>query len=165
MADTTTAEVPIWGDELQDWMNIGDSTTPNWVNVTNLLSWEFSDDANTYEPEYIDTKRRPKYTLSKSASIDYEKDMYRNNALDTFLASHEDDTNVPVEVCRVRTWEKATGSSGGLVAKKAAFLLTPNQLDKNTAGEPIKLKGTLSMSDNDWTQGTWNAGKFTAAAA
>ena len=54
MADTTTAEVPIWGDELQDWMNIGDSTTPNWVNVTNLLSWEFSDDANTYEPEYID---------------------------------------------------------------------------------------------------------------
>ena len=38
----------------------------------------------------------------------------------------------------------------------AAFGLTPSQLDKNAAGEPVKLKGTLSMSDEGWTKGTFD---------
>lgn len=156
MAD---AEIPIWGDELQDWLNIGTSSAPNWQNVSNLLSWEFDDDADTYEPEYIDTKKRPVYTISKSASIEYEKDLYKNNELDAFLVEHEDDTNISVQVCRVRTWE-----SGAVNAKMANFLLTPSQLDKNSAGEPVKLTGTLSMDSTEWTKGKWDGSKFTASA-
>ncbi len=158
-----TEEVPIWGDELQDYINIGGEGTENWVNVSNLLSWEFDDDADAYEPEYIDTKARPSYVRSKSASIDYEKDLYKNNALDEFLTAHEDDSNIAVQVCRVRTWEEAT--SGGKSAKMANFLLTPSQLDKNSAGEAIKLKGTLKMNDGAWTKGAWDGAKFTAATA
>ena len=66
----------------------------------------------------------------------------------------EDKTNVPVEIMRVKTWD-------GNKAKKAKFLLSPQQLDKNSSGEPIKLKGSLTMSDNDWTYGTYNDGVFT----
>ena len=76
--------------------------------------------------------------------------------------AHEDETNIPVEVCRVRTWETASG--GGFAAKKALFLLSPQQLDKNSAGEPVKLKGTLSMKDQSWTKGSFASGTFTEAS-
>ncbi len=149
--------LPIWGHELQDWINIGSAETPSWQNVTNLLSWEFDDDAETYDPSYIDTKKKPSFTISKSASIEYEKDLYSNNALDAFLIEHEDDSNVAVEVCRVYTW---LGESNAHTAKKAAFLLTPSALDKNSSGEPIKLKGKLTMNDENWTKGTWSGTAF-----
>lgn len=159
MAET---EEPIWGDELEDYMNLGTDSSDQWVKATNLLSWEFSDDLVTYEPDYIDTKVSPTYVVANKASIEYEKDAYKNNALDTWLMAHEDETNIPVEVCRVRTWETASG--GGFAAKKALFLLSPQQLDKNSAGEPVKLKGTLSMKDQSWTKGSFASGTFTDAS-
>ena len=58
-----------------------------------------------------------------------------------------------MEVCRVKTW---AGEAPVFSAKKAAFVLTPKQLDKNSSGEPIKLKGSLSMSDEKWTRGTFD---------
>lgn len=159
-----TTEEPIWGDELKDYLNIGESDAESWVEVTNLLSWEFGDDQVTYEPSYIDVKTSPKYVLANKASIEYEKDAYKSNALDTWLMQHEDETNIPVEVCRVRTWEGEPTAHG---AKKAQFLLTPNQLDKNSAGEPVKLKGSLSMKDAAWTPGKFavETKKFTADSA
>lgn len=158
MADT---EIPIWGWQLQDYINTSSSAaSPSYLNVTSLLSWEFADDQKTYEPDYLDTQKKSKYITGSSASIDYEKDAYSNNALDTFLMAHEDDSNIPVEVVRVREWETVEG--GGYKAKKAAFLLTPNQLDKNSSGEPIKLKGSLTMADAGWTSGTFKDGTFTA---
>ena len=36
MADT---EEPIWGDELEDYMDLGQGGTESNVKVTNLLSW------------------------------------------------------------------------------------------------------------------------------
>lgn len=160
MAET---EEPIWGDELKDYIDTGAESTEQWVEVTNLLSWEFSDDDVTYEPSYIDVKVSPTYVVAKKASIEYEKDAYRGNALDSWLMAHEDEANIATKVCRVRTWEDASG--GGKAAKMAAFLLTPQQLDKNSAGEPVKLKGTLSMKDQAWTAGSFDAAtkKFTAA--
>jgi hypothetical protein len=165
-AITTTESVPIWGFELKDYINIGTPTAPNWQDVTNLLSWEFDDDSDTYEPDYIDTKQKKTFVIGKSATIDYEKDMYTNNPLDEWLASHEDDSNVACEVMRVRTWQKGS-AEGTLWAKKAAYLLSPQQMSKNDSGEPVKLNGTLTMNDADWTKGDWNAstGKFTPAAA
>lgn len=161
----TNEETPIWGDELKDFLDIGSAAdTPVIVEVTNLLSWEFDGDEKKYEPEYINRRTSPSYVLGKTASISYEKDMYRNNPLDEFLAAHEDDTDIPVRVFRVRTWEGTPEARG---AKMARFSLTPSQLDKNAAGEPVKLKGTLSMTDEAWTDGTFNTATpaFTATAS
>lgn len=158
----TAVEIPIWGYELEDYINIGTALAASWQKVTNLLSWELDDDAETYEPDYIDTKAKKKFTVGINASISYEKDAYKNNAFDEWLMAHEDDTNIPVEVMRVRTWDKST--DGKMKAKKAAYVLTPSQLDKNSNGEPIKLKGELDMSDEGWTQGTWDGSAFTESA-
>jgi hypothetical protein len=155
MADNTETEVPIWGEELEDYLNIGTADAPDWIEVTNLIKWDFDNDEVTYEPEYINTSQKKKFVKDSSASIDYEKDAYKNNKLDAFIMAHEDDKNIPVEVCRVRTWENNA-------AKAAKFLLSPKQLDKSTFGEPIKLKGTLSMDDKKWTKGTWQDGAFVA---
>lgn len=146
------AETPIWGYQLQDWIDIGEEGTPNWIEVTNLLSWEFSDDQTTYDPSYIDVKISPSFVLGSKASIDYEKDAYLGNTLDEWIIEHEDDTSIPVKIARVRTWE---GSPTAHPAKSAAFALTPQQLDKNSSGEPLKLKGTVSKT-GDWETGTFN---------
>lgn len=161
MAET---EEPIWGDELEDYLDLGTEGQENLVKVTNLLSWEHGDDQVTYEPDYIDVKVAPTYILANKGSIEYEKDAYRNNALDTWLISHEDETNIPVSIVRVMTWD---GEQNAKSAKKALFLLTPKQLDKNSAGEPVKLKGTLSMKDAAWTKGTFDPSTktFTPAGA
>lgn len=161
--DTQTTEVPIWGYELKDYINIGTAAVPVWYEVTNLLSWEMDDDAETYEPDYIDTKVKKKYTVGKSASISYEKDAYKNNAFDAWLMEHEDDSNIPVEVMRVRAWQ--TETDGKMWAKKASYDITPSQLDKNSSGEPLKLKGDLSMTDEEWTKGTWDGTAFTEKTA
>ena len=148
------AEVPIWGDELQEYLNIGDEAD-NWQNVTNLLSWEFDDDEEAYEPDYIDTKKKKKFTVAKSASIEYEKDAYLNNDLDEFLIEHENEANIAVDILRVRMWQPATEGSG-YVAQKAQFALSTKPLDNNAAREAVKLKGSLSMLDNEWTKGTFD---------
>lgn len=158
MAATET-ETPIWGDELKDFLDIGtagegQANDPAMtVEATSLLSWEFDGDEQTYEPSYINRRTPPKFVLGKTASISYEKDMYRHNPLDEFLAEHEDETDIPVSVIRVRTWEGGADAHG---AKMARFSLTPSQLDKNTAGEPVKLKGGLTMLDEKWTHGTFD---------
>lgn len=153
MSDNTTTEVPVWGDELKDYIEIKTDGSPVWLEATNLLSWEFDDDKTEYEPEYINRRVSPKFTLAEKVSINYEKDLYRNNALDAFFADHEDDTDIPVRIARVRTW---SGEHPNFSAKAAGFLLTPSQLDKNAPGEPVKLKGVLSMSDEKWTKGLFN---------
>lgn len=158
MAATET-ETPIWGDELKDFLDIGtagegQANDPAMtVEATSLLAWEFDGDEQTYEPSYINRRTPPKFVLGKTASISYEKDMYRHNPLDEFLAEHEDETDIPVSVIRVRTWEGGADAHG---AKMARFSLTPSQLDKNTAGEPVKLKGSLTMLDEKWTHGTFD---------
>lgn len=152
MADTT--EIPVWGDELLDLMRIDlESENAVYHNVSNLINWSFGDDQKTYEPSYIDTRKEKKFILGQTASIEYEKDLYKNNALDAFLVEVEDKTNVPIEIVRVETWNDNK-------AKMARFLLTPQQLDKSASGEPIKLKGTCTMSDNDWTYGKWQDNTF-----
>lgn len=153
MADDT-AEIPIWGYELKDYINIGSAETPSWQEITHLLTWEYSNDTNTYEPEYIDPKNNPTYVRSKSAAVEYEKDLYKNNALDAFLVKNRNSMNIAVELVRVYPWELDAEKP---TAEKAAFSLTPNALSKSTAGEPVKLTGTITMLDADWTEGTWDA--------
>lgn len=165
MADT--AETPIWGYEVQEYINIGTEETPSWQNFTHLASWDESNDAETYEPDYINTKNKTKYTVGKSCSIEFEKDGYRNNELDTYLIEHEDETDISVQIVKAYTW-KESGTAGKVVAKLGNFLMTPSPIDNNSSGEAAKLKASLSMKDGEeWQAGIWDTAKntFTASTA
>ena len=160
MADTT--EVPIWGDELKYFINIGIEETPDWEEITRLLSWEDEGDEQTYEPSYIDMRTSPTYVLGTKASISYEKDVFRNNALDNFFTTNEGASNLPVEILRVYSWLTEEEGSG-CKAKKAPFLLSAKMLSKPNSGEPVKATGSLSMADNGaWEDGTWSGTAFTS---
>ena len=41
--------VPIWGNELEYYINTGTAAEPKWVKITELLSWESSAEPKTYE--------------------------------------------------------------------------------------------------------------------
>lgn len=158
MAGDTNAELPVWAYEIKNYIDIGTDGAPDLVEFENLLSWDQSNDSNTYEPSYINLKNSPKFTLSKDFNVDYELDLYKNNKLSSYLVEHEDEEDIPVDVVRVYTW---LGESGSQTAKKAKFLLTPNPVNNGTAGEPGKLSGTLNMKDEAWTKGTWSGTAFT----
>lgn len=151
------AEVPIWGDELQYFIDVGTSGSPECHEATHLLSWEDDGDEQAYEPSYIDKRLPSKYVLGKTANISYEKDAFKNNDLDDFFIAHEEQTNIAVNVIRVYTWMEGTGGAGKYVAKQAPFLLSVNPLSKPNTGEPVKITGSLSMADSgSWETGTWD---------
>lgn len=158
MAADSNAELPVWGYEVKNYIDIGISDSPKFVEFDNLLSWDQSTDANNYEPNYINKKNSPKFTLSKDFNVDYELDLYKNNSLSSYLVEHEDEEDIPVDIVRVYTW---LGEDGNQTAKKAKFLLTPTPVSNGTAGEPGKLSGTLNMKDEAWTKGTWSGTAFT----
>ena len=134
MAADSNAELPVWGYEVKNYIDIGISDSPK--------------------------KNSPKFTLSKDFNVDYELDLYKNNSLSSYLVEHEDEEDIPVDIVRVYTW---LGEDGNQTAKKAKFLLTPTPVSNGTAGEPGKLSGTLNMKDEAWTKGTWSGTAFTPA--
>lgn len=166
MATTTTtetaSEAPVWGYEIKDYLNIGTVASPQWVEFDNLTGFDASSDSDTYEPEYINRKTSPKFTLAQNFSVEYTIDLYRNNTLSSYLIEHEDETDIEVELLRVYTW---LGTEKAMTAKKALCLLTPNPVDKSNANQPGQLSGTINRKDEDWTKGTWSGTAFTAATA
>lgn len=161
----TSASVPIWGDEIRDFINLGTADEPKWQEVTHLLNWEHSNDSDAYEPEYLDTKQRPSFTRSRSNSTEYENDAYKNDPFTTYLIEHRNESNISTEIVTVYTWITAEEGADPF-AEKAAFSLNPNRVGKGSAGEPAKLTGTLNMTDEDWLEGTFDleALSFTATA-
>lgn len=156
MADDTT-EIPVWGDELKYLINTAGTESPSWQDITHLLSWEDEGDEQSYEPSYIDQRLPSKFVLGTKASISYEKDMFKNNALDSFFLSHENETNIAVEILRVYTWVEGS-TAEKTMAKKAPFLLSVKQLSKPNTGEPVKITGTLDMADSGtWEDGDWDS--------
>lgn len=160
----TNTETPVWGEELKYLMNIGESDSPSYEEVTHLLSWEDDGDEQAYEPDYLDKKLPSRFVIGRTATISYEKDTFRNNNLDDFFTTHENEANIPVEILRVYSWiedESSTPQAPVYKAKKAPFLLSTNMLSKSAGSEPVKATGSLSMADDgDWEDGTWNGTAF-----
>lgn len=160
MAEDNT-EVPVWGDKLKYLINTAGSESPSWQDITHLLSWEDEGDEQAYEPSYIDQRLPSKYVLGNKASISYEKDLFRNNALDSFFQQNEGKSNLPVEILRVYSWVEGS-SATKVLAKKAPFLLSTQLLSKPNSGEPVKATGTLDMADNGtWEEGDWDSSTST----
>ena len=163
MADTL---VPIWGYELEYYVNIGttgETATANWVKATELLTWDDSSDAKTYEPEYIDRKNNPTFTYGRSCSVDMEKDTYKGGAIEAWILTHRNDMDVACQIAKVYTWD---GTAPSYTADMANFLFTPTIKNSDT-GQPVNSGGTFNMSDESWSEGTFNTTTkaFTAKAA
>lgn len=144
-----------WGYELENYINIGTPEAPKWVKATELLSWEQSGESKTYEPAWIDRKTPPTLTYGRSCSINMEKDTVRDGELDEWIFKHRNDLDVPCEIAKVYTWK--LDESGKALADKAAFKFTANPHSNSNQGQPVTSAGTFNMSDEAWTEGTWDA--------
>lgn len=136
----------------QYYMDVSDAAKagPKFVRVTDDESFNPSNDDSTYEPKYKCSKTSPKYTSARKTSIDIDIDMVENQELQDWLMRHEDDVNVPTKV--VRAW---SFSDGTVTAKMADFAMTLNPIDGDAEGA-LKAKGTLSMTSDGWTKGTFD---------
>ena len=82
-------------------------------------------------------------------------DLIDPGPLQTWLMDNEDAVNMPTEIVRVMMFKAATPPSTGFEAKRAAFTLTQNPID-GSAGEAARATGTLSMTSDGWTAGTFD---------
>lgn len=153
MAETA---VPVWGNELEYYLNTGTEAEPVWVKVTELLSWESNTEAKTYEPAWLDRKVAPKFTLGAACSITWTKDTLKGGQLEAWAMEHRNDADVACEVCRVFTWIDGTGE-GTKSADKAAFLFNAADPSNANPGQPVVTGGTLNMVGDGWVEGNWNA--------
>lgn len=158
-------EAPVWGYELEYYINTGTSTEVEaWTKATELLTWEQAGEAKTYEPAWIDRKNAPTLTYGRSCSINMEKDTMRDGALEAWINKNRNALDVPCEIVKVMTWLK-TGTS--FTADKAAFAFTPNPASNSSQGQPVMSSGTFNMTDDAWVEGMWDpkTKKFTPAGS
>lgn len=145
--------VPIWGHELEYYINTGTSAEPAWIKATELLSWEPNTDQKTYEPTWLDRRVSPTFVQGRSCSIDWTKDTVKGGVLEAWVMENRNKTDVPCEVCRVFTW---LGTGTAQTADMAAFLFNPSDPSNGNGGQPVVTGGSLNMSDDGWTEGAWN---------
>lgn len=144
---------PIWGNELEYYINTGTNEAAAWTKVTELLTWEPSDEPKTYEPAWLDRKVSPVFVQGRTCSINWTKDTVKNGALEAWVMEHRNETDVACEVCRMFTW---LGTAAAQTADMASFLFNPADPSNANGGQPVVTGGTLNMADDGWTEGTWN---------
>jgi hypothetical protein len=148
-------------DQIQYWMK----TDADFVRVTETNAFDPATDLTTYDPTYKDRVNQPSYVTGKKTTIEMDIDLIAPGDLQEWLLANEDEVNVPTEIVRVLMFKAATAPATGYVAKKAAFSLTQNPID-GSAGEAAKATGTLKMTSDGWTEGTFDpaTATFTPAA-
>ena len=166
---TTTARsiAGIW--QLQHYLAFQEAggTFGDNKRVTEDTSFELENDDKTYEPEYLDRKVQPVYTMSRKTTFNFEVDMVLPGEIQAALYAAVDELNVPVLYTQTLDVDPATGdacAATALIAKQAEGTLTMSPL-KGEASNPIKLAGKVSLTSG-WTYGTFNesTGEFTATA-
>lgn len=156
-----TAEAPrsiagIW--EMQHWLEFKEGGA--WgdpVRVTEDPTFDTENDDKSYEPEYLDRKVQPTWTMSRKTSLKFEVDAVLPGDIQARLASCEDEINVPVRYTRTLAVDLQTGNalpSTALAAKRAEGTLTMDPI-KGGAGDPMKLSGTINLT-TDYEYGTFN---------
>ena len=145
--------VPVWGNELEYYINTGTSAEPTWTQATELLTWEPSADPKTYEPAWLDRKVSPTFVQGRACSINWTKDTVKGGALEAWVMEHRNESDLACEVCRVYTW---LGTAAAQTADMAAFMFNPADPSNANGGQPVVTSGSLSMADDGWTEGTWN---------
>ena len=85
---------PIWGNELEYYINTGTGEAATWTKVTELLTWEPSAEPKTYEPAWLDRKVSPVFVQGRTCSINWTKDTVKNGALEAWVMEHRNETDV-----------------------------------------------------------------------
>lgn len=149
-------------DVFQYYLDTSDAAEPVYTRVTEDSSFNPSADKTTYSPSYKDRKVQPEYVVGKKIAVEYDIDILDDQALQDWFRAHEWDDNVPTRLVRV---DRSSGSEAERPAIMAAFVMNENPID-GAAGEALKATGTLTMTDADWTTGTFNESTkaFTAAS-
>lgn len=138
------------------------------LRVTEDTTFDTSNDDNTYEPEYLDRKVQPTYTMGRKTTMEFEVDAVLPGEIQQALYEAEDELNVPVLYTRTVGVDFETGealAATALDAKQAQGTLTMNPLSGEASG-PAKLTGTVTLTE-EYTKGTFNSttATFTPAAA
>lgn len=163
MAASARKIAGVW--EVQHYLAFEDSTTGSFgsnLRVTEDTSFELENDDNTYEPEYLDRKVQPTYTMGRKTSMSFEVDAVLPGDIQHELYQREDELNVPVLYTKTVAVDFATGEAlptTALEAKQAEGTLTMNPISGEASG-PIKLTGTVNLT-TEWTYGTFDAGTGT----
>lgn len=137
-------------DQIQYWIKAG----ADFVRVTENSAFDPSSDLSTYDPTYKDRVNQPSYVTGRKTTIEMDIDLVTPGTLQDWLLANEDVVNVETEVVRVMMFSPAVPGPG-YEAKKATFNLTQNPID-GSAGEAVKLTGTLSMTSDGWTVGVFD---------
>lgn len=152
---------PVWTYQIQYYIKTGESGTPAVPTYT-LIDYDNSfnptKDINFYEPTYKARQNQPKWATSVKTSIEFDIDIVESEALQTYFKDNEDILNVETEI--VRVWAVGTEPQAGYAAKKATFVMNQNPID-GEAGSAIHATGTLDMTSDGWTAGTFKNGAFT----
>lgn len=146
-------------DQIQYWIKAG----ADFVRVTENSAFDPSSDLSTYDPTYKDRINQPSYVTGKKTTIEMDIDLIDPGTLQDWLLANEDNVNVATEVVRVMMF-KAAVPGPGYEAKKADFNLTQNPVD-GSAGEAVKLTGTLSMTSDGWAAGVFDPATATFTPA
>jgi hypothetical protein len=139
-------------DKIQYWLKTGAST---FTRVTEDSAFDPAVDLTTYDPSYKDRMNQPSYVTGKKTTVEFDIDLLEGGTLQDYLQANEDVVNVATELVRVKMYVPATTPAVGYVAKKAAFNMNVNPID-GSAGEALKATGTLAMTSDGWTSGTFD---------
>lgn len=142
----------ILADQQQYWLKTGEST---FTRVTEDSTFDPSTDQTTYDPSYKDRRNQPSYVTGQKTTVEFDIDMIEGGTLQSYLEANEHVPNVATELIRVKMYKPATAPAVGYEAHKAAFSMNMNPLD-GPAGEALKATGTLSMTSDGWTKGTFD---------
>lgn len=135
-------------------------TDETFTRVSENSAFDPATDITTYDPSYKDRMNQPSFVTGKKTSVEFDIDIVEQQELQEWFIANEDAVNVPTEIVRVMMFRPVMDTVDpqmivGYEAKKAAFNMTQNPLD-GSAGEVIKTTGTLSMTSDGWTEGTFD---------
>jgi len=139
-------------DKFQYWLKTGASV---FTRVTENTVFDPSTNRKTYETNYKDRVNQSIHAISKTTTIAFDIDMLESGELQTYLEANEDVMNVATEVVRVSMHKPATLPAVGYEAKKAAFVMNQDPLDGDAA-DRLRARGELTMTDIEWTAGTFD---------
>lgn len=149
-----TARSIVASYEIQHWVKFEGGSS--YVQVSEINTFDFEREANSYEPEYIDKKTQPTYNLGRTDTISFEVDAFGPGGAQQEFAKHEDDQNVAIEYVRTCAYDFENGeacAADALVAKHATAILNMDPL-KQEAGSPVRMTGTIVI-DSEYDKGTF----------
>ena len=154
--------------EFADYLNCGDSTTPDWQLMgTGFTSLNESPNAQTNTKKYVNEKSSTTSITQYQTEFPYNADLIASEVaiitLYNIARDHKTGSDAVLEYIRVELWDPATeGSTSEFKARKFSVANSVSDIDGE---DDIQISGTLH-AQGDPVDGTFNVSTktFTPAA-